>query len=369
MRIIGLLAALTLGLLGGASTMHAAARGDDATGEVAVDGVTAGPPASVSFIGGTQTGGAGSQITLTAEVLDAQRIPVSGATIAFAAANAAVTPASAATDAAGRATTRATLGSTGTATVTATVSGIPAATANITVASNVPPPSISAVLKGASFRIAISPGSWMTLVGSNFAASEAQATFPLPTILGGVRVRVNNSVVPVYYVSPGQINVQLPYEVRTGQTSAVVEVNGTDSLPLAFQVIPAAPGIFMFGNNRAVVQNADAQGGVTLNTANNPIQAGGVILVYFTGQGPLDNPIATGGLASGAPLSRVTAAASVTIGGKPAQALFLGMTPGYVALAQGNIVVPGDLPTGDYPVVITIDGVQSNGPVISVTGK
>jgi uncharacterized protein (TIGR03437 family) len=209
----------------------------------------------------------------------------------------------------------------------------------------------------------------MTLTGSNFAASVGQATStPLPTILNGVRVRVNNLQAPVYYVSSTQINVQLPYEIPAGQATAVVEVNGASSAPASFTVVPAAPGIFAYGDNRAVVQNVDAQGGVTLNTSDNPIKAGGVIIAYLTGQGPLDNPVTTGAVASGA-LASATSPYTVTIGGKQAQAVFLGMTPGFIALAQANIVVPADLATSDYPIVVTVGGVASNGPVISVAAN
>jgi uncharacterized protein (TIGR03437 family) len=56
---------------------------------------------------------------------------------------------------------------------------------------------------------------------------------------------------------------------------------------------------------------------------------------------------------------------TVTIGGQPANALFVGLTPGSISLAQANVVVP-DLPSGDYPVLISIGGVVSNNPVITV---
>lgn len=344
-------------------------RGDAFIAKVNFTGVTAGPPASISLVGAPSSGVAGTQQMLTAVVLDAQRNPVPGASVAFAGTNATVAPASAATDANGRATTRATLGSAGTASVTATVAGLAPARADITIVSGAEFPTITAIVNGASFRTQLSAGSWMTLAGSNLAPAVAQAAeVPLPTTLGGVRVRVNNVFAPLTYVSPTQINAQLPYEIPAGQASVIVEVNGASHSAL-FQVIGAAPGIFVYGNNRAVAQNVDAAGGVTLNTADNPIVAGGIVLVYFTGQGRLDNAVPTGGVASASPLSRVASSASVTIGGRTAQVPFLGMTPGFVALTQGNLLVPDDLPTGDYPIVITIDGVESNGPVIGVRGK
>jgi len=123
----------------------------------------------------------------------------------------------------------------------------------------------------------------------------------------------------------------------------------------------AAPGILQYAVNRAVAQNANG----SVNAANNPARAGEAITVYLTGIGALDNPVATGSAAAGDPLSRAAATARVTVGGVEAQLLFLGLTPGFVGLAQANVVVP-QLGAGEYPLEITVGGVASNKPVITV---
>ena len=64
-------------------------------------------------------------------------------------------------------------------------------------------------------------------------------------------------------------------------------------------------------------------------------------------------------------LSRATLPVTVTIGGQFVDPLYVGLTPGSVALAQANVTVP-NLSSGDYPIVITVGGVRSNAPVISV---
>jgi len=113
-----------------------------------------------------------------------------------------------------------------------------------------------------------------------------------------------------------------------------------------------------------VAQNVADDGTVTLNTTANPVTPGKLMLVYFTGQGALDVPVATGSPA-GLPLSRPTAPYSVSVGGKPVTPDFFGMTPGNIALGQANIRIP-DLDAGDYPVILTIGGRDSNNAVISV---
>jgi len=87
----------------------------------------------------------------------------------------------------------------------------------------------------------------------------------------------------------------------------------------------------------------------------------------LTGQGPVDNPVADGVPAPDAPISHATSAYSATINGQNANVFFLGLAPGYVGLAQANITVPSSLASGDYPLIITVNGVQSNGPLITVS--
>jgi uncharacterized protein (TIGR03437 family) len=113
-----------------------------------------------------------------------------------------------------------------------------------------------------------------------------------------------------------------------------------------------------------VVQNQD----FTINTGANPARPGSVIIVYMTGQGAVDNPVATGAPASGNPLSQARLPVTAAIGGRTAEVLFAGLTPGFVGLLQVNLRVPL-LSSGDYPVVVTIGGVASNSAVITVTGN
>ncbi len=88
-------------------------------------------------------------------------------------------------------------------------------------------------------------------------------------------------------------------------------------------------------------------------------------MVYLIGIGPVDGQIATGGPAAASPLPAATLPYSITIGGQPADSLYLGLTPTYVGLAQANVKVP-DLPTGDYALVVTVNGVASNSLLVSI---
>ena len=84
-----------------------------------------------------------------------------------------------------------------------------------------------------------------------------------------------------------------------------------------------------------------------------------------TGIGAVDPAVPTGAPAPLDALSRAVLPASATVGGRPADILFLGLAPGFAGLAQANLVVP-QLSAGQYPVEITVGGVTSNSPSISV---
>lgn len=222
---------------------------------------------------------------------------------------------------------------------------------------------VMGVVNGASFAAnPLAPGGLFTIFTSGLAAAELSApAAPFPTSLGGVIVTVNGIDVPLLYVSPNQINAQMPYELPPGPATLTVTAGASFSLVIPIDIVPAAPGLFLSSGRRAIVQNQDYR----LNSTANPAGVGSFIIAYFTGQGALDQAISTGAVAPPTVLSRTKSATSATVGGLPAQVMYSGMTPGYVGLAQANIVVP-NLPSGEFPLILTIGGVISNAGMISV---
>src|SRR5437868_2576573 len=77
-------------------------------------------------------------------------------------------------------------------------------------------PTITTVVNAASFQTGVPRGCLVSIFGSKLASSTATAAdVPLPTKLGGVTVTTGDLelAVPLYYVSPTQINAQIPFEV------------------------------------------------------------------------------------------------------------------------------------------------------------
>jgi uncharacterized protein (TIGR03437 family) len=213
------------------------------------------------------------------------------------------------------------------------------------------------VVEGAGFSQGrpLVPGGIISLFGSNLAPSIGEAaTIPLERNLLGTRVRIGNQDAPLYFVSPGQINAQLPFEAVPGQSVViVVNVNGRLTTPQLYQISPAQPGIFIGSNGAAVLDEAFQP-----VTPQNPARIGRVIQVFANGLGFTDPPVGSGeaGFASG-----VEIPVSVTIGGVAATVQYAGLAPNFVGLYQVNAVVPEGVPPGDaVSLVITQDGIPSN---------
>ena len=174
-------------------------------------------------------------------------------------------------------------------------------------------------------------------------------------------MKVNGETVPLFSVNSGQIDAQMPWEVQGGTIASVVVTNGSTTSNAAAIYVPAGatPGISFYSTNRAVV--VDASQGSSINSASSPAAVGDVVVVYFTGGGPVQLP-ASAKLTTGAyPTGSWPAAgtSSITIGTVPVtQINYIGLSTGGVGLYQTNFVIP-QIAKGTYPLVITIGG-QAN---------
>ena len=228
---------------------------------------------------------------------------------------------------------------------------------------------IQAVTDAASFAPRVSPGSLATIFGTGLADSKVNAAdLPLPEELGGASVFISQSQdlsqAPLVYASPTQINFQVPSRLVPGTAALYVTLGGGKSLIFNFTVVSASPGMFQDTNNHVAAQNPDH----SANTSSKPAAVGSVLVVYLTGQGQVDHPVTDGTATPGSPLAHAKLSPSATIGGVDAPVQFLGLSPGFVGLAQANVQVP-KLASGDYPLVLTVGGFVSASAVISISGS
>jgi uncharacterized protein (TIGR03437 family) len=219
----------------------------------------------------------------------------------------------------------------------------------------------------ASYAYSYTPaGSVFALFGQNLATRSAGAVATtLPTQLLSTTVTVNSELAPLFYVDAGQIDAQMPWDIPGGAVASVIVTNGTSASNAAAVYVPAGgtPGISVYGNDRAVVINANG----SVNSGSDAAKVGDEVVVYFTGGGPVQaaGKLTTGGPAPGG-LSPVTGDNSISVGAVPATVVYMGLTPGSIGLYQANFYVP-QLAKGSYLVVITIAGQASNSPAMTVS--
>jgi uncharacterized protein (TIGR03437 family) len=175
--------------------------------------------------------------------------------------------------------------------------------------------------------------------------------------MAGIAVTVNGVAAPLYYISPGQLNIQIPYETATGATATVTINNNGQVTSQTFLMAPTAPGIF-----------TDASGAPVPNTQAS---RGQIVTLFITGAGAVSPPVSTGSAPPAATaisdLPIPVQTAKVTVGGVPASIQFIGIPNGLVGVTQINYQVPSGIGLGTQPVAVSIGGVTSAPANLTVT--
>jgi uncharacterized protein (TIGR03437 family) len=240
---------------------------------------------------------------------------------------------------------------------------------------NTPTISAGGVVNGASFQPGCVSGSWLTIKGSNLATvtdtwEKAIVNGKLPTALDGVSVTVGSQPAFVYFVSPGQINVQAP-DVGTGPVPVTVtNANGT-STAFTATVAQQAPAFFLWPNNQTVAtRNQDAslavKDGTFAGATTVAAKPGDVLILWGTGFGPTTPAVAAG---IQVPSDKIYNCSPVTIslGSTSPQVFGCALSPGFAGLYQVAIQVPSTMADGDYPIKATVNGTSSpDGVILSV---
>ena len=217
-------------------------------------------------------------------------------------------------------------------------------------------PTISAVISAGAFggSSAVAPGTWVEIYGSKLSSTTRPWTTAdftgnsAPTSLDGVTVTIGGQAAFIEYISPGQVNAQLPSNIGPGSLQLTVTSGGITSAPVNVTVNPAQPGLlappsFKIGADQYVVaQFGDgtyvAPAGSIAGVNSRPAQPGETIVIYGIGFGPVIPDIPAGQIATGT--SQLSASLQVLFGQTVAQVSYAGLTQGSVGLYQFNVVVP-----------------------------
>jgi uncharacterized protein (TIGR03437 family) len=242
-----------------------------------------------------------------------------------------------------------------------------------TVAQTSPTLGAGSIVNGASFAAAaapngaIAPGALVSAFGGNLAsATQLGLSVPLTTNLNGSSLTFfagsSAFAAPLFFVSAGQINAQVPFDVPLNSTiTAQVNFNGQLSTPIPVSVISVSPGIFSDPNTNvgAIIHNAT----FAAITASNPAVKGEYVDIFCTGLGAVNPAAAAGAPGPGGPgisTANTVATPSVTLAGQTIAPVFSGLAPGFVALYQVAFQVPSNAPSGVQNVSLTINGITSN---------
>jgi uncharacterized protein (TIGR03437 family) len=236
-----------------------------------------------------------------------------------------------------------------------------------------PPPSISLVQSAGQFGAftSIAPGSWIEIYGSNLAPSildwsNAFSGINAPTSLNGTTVTINGLPAYLDYVSPSQVNAQVP-SIGIGPQQIMVTTAAGTSVPYDITVNATQPGLFApqilnvggvqyvgatFPDYTTYVLPTGAVAGIT----SRPASPGNTIYLFGIGFGPVTPNTPAGQIVQQDNLLNSTV--QVTFGQTPATLTYAGLAPSFIGLYLFQVVVPNVSTSNAVPLTFTLGGVS-----------
>lgn len=222
----------------------------------------------------------------------------------------------------------------------------------------------SVAVGAASFSIApIAPGQIATIFGSGLCPGQhngpAVEHGAVGEQLGGTMVFFDGIPGRMLMCSSSQINVIVPQGLDPGVTEVdlLVVRSGFQSTPFPVALHARSPELFtLTGEGRGQIAAFNGDG--TLNRSSNPAPQGSTVVAFGGGAGPTDPPLGDGEIAAAAyPLA---ATVGIWVGGAQANVVYAGTSPGQVgALTQLNFTLGPGTPSGQQPIKLVVDGVES----------
>jgi uncharacterized protein (TIGR03437 family) len=222
---------------------------------------------------------------------------------------------------------------------------------------------------------ALAPGSIVSLFGDRFSSDLlVPSTATLPTSLSGVSVTFNGIAAPLYFVSPKQINTQVPFELTGTSAQVQVRTPGGQSEIRTLTIGLYSPGIYTLaqsGTGQGIVTFADTSTLVAPRAPSSdsrPARVGDIITIYANGLGAVNPSIASavnscGGVClpdfSNLVLRRLPVVPGIEIGGvrvTEPDILFAGLAPQFVGLYQINLRLPAGIAPSNSTAVVLRQG-------------
>ena len=231
----------------------------------------------------------------------------------------------------------------------------------------------------------VAPGSWMEIYGSALAANSrgwVAGDFNgvnAPTSLDGTKVTIGGQAAFIDYISPGQVNAQVPSNVATGPQQITVTTAGGTSAPYTVVVNSTQPGLLapplfniggtqyvaaVFPDNVTFVLPPGAIPGV----ASRQAKPGETIIIYGVGFGPVIPDIPAGRIVHESN-TLATVPFQISFGPAAVTPSYAGLAQTYAGLYQFNVVVPSVAKSDAVPLTFTLGGVSGTQTLYTAVGN
>jgi len=219
------------------------------------------------------------------------------------------------------------------------------------------PQSDAAAVSAAGFTpgAPVAPGSIVSLFGPFTDSATSLAAYPLPRKLVETEAWIDGKAAPLFYVSPGQINLQVPAAQAPGQSLVEARVNGQTLARAPLTVIPNAPGLF-------AVANKDGR----INSAGAPARRGEILQIFGTGQGAVF-PAVDDGAPAGQPSPATYGPPNVFLENRQLTVQSSALAAGVAGVWQITALIPTDAPVGSALSLVVIQGLTSNHIAVAVS--
>jgi uncharacterized protein (TIGR03437 family) len=170
--------------------------------------------------------------------------------------------------------------------------------------------------------------------------------------LSDAQVLAGGTLLPLYYASPGLINVVIPESVAGLVRLGVQNTSGSHTINVLVE--PAAPSVFTEDSSGTGAAAALKASNNALVTADSPVHGGDYVELFLTGLGvttPLNG------------LDYANQRPTVMISGQDCPVTYAGRAPGYPGLDQINCIVPSGLSSNDSAPLTVTSGIRSSNMV------
>lgn len=207
----------------------------------------------------------------------------------------------------------------------------------------------------------VAPGSIISIFGTNLAADPAvSSSAQLSQALGDVTVRSGSTLLPLFFVSPGQINLQLPYDFPEGAQTLTVRWEGKPEVNGSFTVVRNAPGLFNTLTDGRAFGIGTHEDGSAVST-DSPARRGEIVTLLGTGFGPYDQRPLDGFPIPPSAAYQLIDAVSVVFGDMTVTPVSSGAAAGRVSVTALRVQISEDFPhSTTVELKVRVNGRESN---------